>query len=80
MTTRTYVAAVFAVLMNLTVFTAGALVVLAAPYSGGEVAAYLLPAATAISLFISPLAGWAIAPWFLSPPKVRSRSRYAVMR
>lgn len=69
MSSRTYIAALFAVLTNVTVFTAGALLVVSAPYAGGDVAAYLLPAATAISLFISPLAGWAIASWLVGPPR-----------
>lgn len=64
MTSRTYVAALFAVLMNVTVFTAGALILFAAPYSGSELAAYLLPAGTAISLFVSPVVGWAAASRF----------------
>lgn len=64
MTNRTYVAALFTVLMNVTVFTAGALVLFAAPYSGSEIAAYLLPAGTAISLFVSPVLGWAAASRF----------------
>lgn len=64
MNNRTYVAALFAVLMNVTVFTAGALILFAAPYSGSEIAAYLLPAGTAISLFVSPVLGWAAASRF----------------
>lgn len=64
MSSRTYLAALFAILTNVTVFTGGALAVFAAPYSGSEVAAYLLPAATAVSLFVSPLVGWALASRF----------------
>jgi hypothetical protein len=69
MTSRTYVAALFAVLMNVTVFTAGALILFAAPYSGSEIAAYLLPAGTAISLFVSPILGWLAAAKFTGPSR-----------
>jgi hypothetical protein len=66
MTSRTYFAALFAVLMNVTVFTAGALILFASPYSGSQITAYLLPAGTAISLFISPILGWVAAARFTS--------------
>lgn len=69
MSSRTYIATLFAVLTNVTVFTAGALIVVSTPYAGDEFAAYLLPAATAVSLFLSPLAGWAIASWLVGAPR-----------
>lgn len=79
MTSRTYVAALFAVLINVSVFTVGALLLFAAPNSGSEIAAYLLPAGTAISLFVSPILGWAAAAKFTGPSR-RSSSRALIQR
>lgn len=62
MHSRATIAALFAILVNSTVFAGGAAAMLTAPNEGGVVAAYLLPAIMAITLFTSPILGWLIAP------------------
>lgn len=64
MNSRATLAALFAILINASVFASGAAVMLTA--DSGSLAAYVLPAAMAVSLFVSPVLGWVIAPSLIS--------------
>lgn len=61
MTTRAYIAFTLVLMVNAVMFGAGAITVLSVPSLSAN-AAYLLPAVIAISMILSPLIAWAMAP------------------
>lgn len=61
MTTRAYIAFTLVLMVNAVMFGAGAITVLSVPALSDN-AVYLLPAVIAISMIVSPLIAWAIAP------------------
>lgn len=80
MNSRSYIAALVAVLINALVFAVGAVTLLLIP-AFGAFAAYLLPTVMALSLFASPVAGWLLAPRLQASGGAALRSRpYAAAR
>lgn len=65
MSTRGYIAALIAMMVNAVIFGAGAITVLSIPALNAK-AIYLLPLVIAASFIVSPFISWRIAPMLRS--------------